>query len=159
MEQTLSTINLDELIALFLSEAIRSRRTSLSRAAEISSRVVSFLPKIKTENEALGMLTDIEKDFEEITALKQALHFGYKSTDPKIYEPEIKDFAAKFMTKDIILSNAFLNDASTAGMTIQQLCIKYPDFCVYLMNYSDKAGMLPDIRPAYEGQGPPKLVK
>lgn len=137
-----AVLNLNQLVALFLAETIRSRRTSLSRAAEISGRVIARLPFVKSEGQALVMLTEIEKDFEEVTALKQALHFGYKPYDVKIYEEEIKAYAAKIFEKDINKSNIFLQDAAQPGIAIQQLCLKYPDFCEYLHSYSEKAESL-----------------
>lgn len=142
MEQAL---NLNQLIALFLSEAIRTRRTSLSRAAEISQRVVTRLPFLHSESGALLMLTDIEKDFQEVGVLKQALHFGYGASDIKVYESEIKDYASKIFVKDIPASNQFLQDAAGKQMTIQQLCLKYPDFCDYLQHYTDKAQILAEL--------------
>jgi len=117
---------------MFLAEVIRSRRTSLSRAAEISDRVIQLLPQMKTEAETLNLLTDVEKDFEEMVVLKQALHFGYSETDVLVYEHDIKEYAARIFTEDMALSVAFLQDASKPGMDIQRLCLKYPDFCQYL---------------------------
>ncbi len=130
--------NLNQLIALFLAEAIRSRRISLARAAEISKRVVARLPGLESEDEALLMLTQIEKDFEEVTVLKQALHFGYQASSIKVYESEIKDYVSKILARDINSSTAFLQDAASPGLTIQQLCLKYPEFCRYLMNSPEK---------------------
>ena len=66
----------NNLAALFLAEAVRSRRISLARAAEISHRVLNLLPRMNTESKILSLLTEVEKDFEEVSALKQALHFG-----------------------------------------------------------------------------------
>lgn len=143
MEQTL---NLNQLIALFLAEAIRTRRTSLGRAAEISQRVVSRLPSLQSEEGALSMLTEIEKDFEEVSVLKQALHFGYQISDIKVYEAEIKDYASKILAKDINSSNTFLQDAARPGMSIQQLCLKYPEFCDYLQANPETAKILADLR-------------
>lgn len=143
MDQALD--NLKQMIAMFLSEAIRTKRITLARAAEISQRVVADLPFIMNESGALMMLTDIEKDFGEITVLKQALHFGYHASDIKIFEQEIKDYAAKIFVRDIPLSNRFLQDAASVGMTIQQLCLKYPDFCDYLQNHTNKAEVLREI--------------
>lgn len=137
--------DLKNLVALFLAEALRSRRTSLARAAEICSRVVAALPKATSESETLKMLTDIEKDFEEITVLKQTLHFGYNPSDAKVFEHEIKDYVAKTFAKDLENSNRFLSEASQAGMTIQQLCLKYPDFCNYLLSHTDNPELLPKI--------------
>ena len=142
MEQAL---DLNKLVALFLAEAIRSRRTSLPRAAEISHRVVQRLPKMNNENDALLMLTDIEKDFEEVTALKQAMRFGYQPSEIKVYESEIKEYASKVFEKDIQASTAFLQDAAEPGMTIQQLCLKYPQFCNFLYSKPDKARALAGI--------------
>lgn len=140
-------LQLNQLVVLFLAEAIRSRRTSLPRAAEISQRVVLDLPHMNSEGEALAMLTDIEKDFQEVSALKEALHFGYHHSDVKVYEPEIKEFASRLLTQDMSLSTIFLQDAATPAMTIQELCIKYPNFCKYLLN-SQKAEFLPELQPA-----------
>lgn len=136
---------LNNLVALFLAEAIRSRRTSLSRAAEISHRVVSNINQLTSEGQALSLLTEIEKDFREVSSLKQALHFGYKLSDVKIYEAEIKDYVAKTFTRDIAASNSFLQDAASQGMTISALCLKYPDFCQYLLACPEKGQMLEQL--------------
>lgn len=138
-------VNINQLIALFLAEAIRSRRTSLARAAEISHRVISKLNFLKSESQALFLLTEIEKDFQEVSALKQALHFGYHPSDVKVYEAEIRDFASKLLLKDINLSNAFLQEAARPGTTIQEVCLKYPDFCHYLLHFSEKGRMLSEL--------------
>ncbi len=146
MTQASTTQNFNNLVALFLAEAIRSRRTSLPRAAEISNRVVSSMGKLNSEGQALELLTNIEKDFEEVTNLKQALHFGIHSSDIKVYETEIRDYASKIFASDMNLSNAFLQDAARPGATIQQLCLKYPDFCEYLSSFPEKANLLPDLQ-------------
>jgi len=142
------TLNISQLIALFLAEAIRSRRTSLARAAEISHRVISKLNFLNSESQALFLLTEIEKDFQEVSVLKQALHFGYHPSDVKVYESEIREFASKLLLRDINLSNAFLQDAARPGATIQEVCLKYPDFCDYLLHSSEKGAMLGEFQPA-----------
>ncbi len=145
MQAQAQALNLNELVALFLAETIRSRRTSLARAAEISQEVLNHLPSLKSEDQMLSVLTDIEKDFQEVTALKQALHFGYHSSDIKVYESEIKDFASKIFSTNMKKSAGFLADAALPGMTIQQLCLEYPDFCQYLAKNSDKSSLLGDL--------------
>ena len=145
MEQVL---NINQLVALFLAEAIRSKRTSLSRAAEISHRVVARINLLKSESQALSLLTEVEKDFTEVSVLKQALHFGNHASDVKIYENEIKDYASKVVAKDIQLSNAFLEDAAKQGANIQELCLKYPEFCSYLQSCSEKSQLLSGLSPA-----------
>ncbi len=140
--------HLNYLIAIFIVEVIRSRRTNLRRAAEICSRVVGFLPQMRSENEALSLMTEIEKDFEEITVLKQALHFGYGDSDIKLYEHEIKEYAAEIFTKDMVASVSFLQDAARPEMDIQKLCLKYPDFCVYLLANNQKQPFLKQLQMA-----------
>lgn len=134
--------NFSKLVAMFLSEIIRSRRTSIVRAAEISELVVENMNKISSETEALNLLTEIERDFEEVINLKQVLHFGYNETDIKVYEKEIKEFAAEIFVKDMVLSTNFLHDAATEGVTIQKLALKYPEFCRYMLCASDKGRLL-----------------
>ncbi len=146
MEAVYPGQNFNNLVALFLAEAIRSRRTSLPRAAEISQRVISKIKNCRDENQTLSMLTDIEKDFEEISTLKQALHFGYEANDLKVFEKEIKEYASKIISEDLKASADFLEEAALPGMTIQQLCIKYPKFCDYLLSNSEKAKLLPELR-------------
>lgn len=131
---------------MFLAEIIRSRRTSLARAAEISQRVVRMLPAVRSESQTLSMLTDIEKEFEEIAALKQALHFGYSASDVKVYEKEIKEFASDVFLKDMAFSVSFLKDAAKTGISIQQLCLKYPQFCNFLFDNSDKSSLLTELK-------------
>ncbi|MEK7161984.1 MAG: hypothetical protein AAB729_04840 [Patescibacteria group bacterium] len=145
MQAQAQALNLNELVALFLAETIRSRRTSLARAAEISQQVLDHLPSLKSEDQMLSTLTEIEKDFQEVSALKQALHFGYQSSDVKVYEPEIKDYASKILASDIRRSAVFLADAAKSDMTIQRLCLQYPDFCQYLSKNSDKSSLLAEL--------------
>jgi len=130
--------NLNQLVSLFLAEALRTRRTSLPRAAEISHRVVTKLAALDSEEKALDLLTQIEKDFEEVSMLKQVMHFGHKLSDIRAYEREIKDYASKILENDITLSNAFLEAAARQGMTIEELCLKYPAFCSFLMTVPEK---------------------
>jgi len=137
---------LNQLIALFLAEIIRSRRTSLRRAAEISRFVVQRIHSIHSEPEALNMLTSIEKDFEEVVTLKQVLHFGYKKSNIKIYEQEIKEYAAEILVKNMVESSAFLQDASRKDITIQELCLKHPEFCEFFYRHSNKALLFPNLK-------------
>jgi len=137
---------LNQLIALFLAEIIRSRRTSLKRAAEISRFVIKTIPAIHSESEALNMLTLIEKDFEEVITLKQVLHFGYKKSNIKIYEQEVKEFAAEVLIKNMVESSAFLQDAAREDMTIQELCLEYPKFCEFFYQHSEKAQLFPNLK-------------
>jgi len=137
-----------ELIALFLAEVIRSRRTSLRRAAEISRHVVLEIKGINGEEDALRMLTNIEKDFEEVATLKQALHFGYGKSSIKVFEGEIKEYASRVFVTDMVMSSEFLQDAAKSGMTIQELCLKYPEFCNFVYTASDKAGLIASARQA-----------
>ena len=151
METSAANQIFNNLIALFLAEAVRSRRTSLSRAAEISNRVLARLPQMKSESQVLSELTEIEKDFGEVAALKQALHFGYQASDIKVYEAEIRDYASKIFASDMKRSANFLQDASRPDMSIQQLCLKYPDFCEYLNHSSEKSGLLEFMKPNFFG--------
>jgi hypothetical protein len=136
-----------QMAGMFLAEVIRSRRVSLRRAAEISHQVVIILPKISSEKDALALLTEVEKDFEEITVFKQALHFGYSDTDIRVYEREIKEYAAKIFTQDMPFSASFLQDASKQEMDIVKLCLKYPNFCEYLLKGPNKASLENKLQP------------
>lgn len=128
-----------KLVAIFLSEIIRSRRTSIKRAAEIASRVVSSVNKLNSEKEVLDFLTDIEKDFSEVTSLRQVLHFGRTEIDLKVYEGEIKEYAAEVLRADMVSSAKFLKDASDPKNDIRQLCLRYPDFCNFLSKNPEKS--------------------
>lgn len=121
----------------------------MARAAEISHRVVSKINFLRSESQTLELLTEIEKDFDEVTILKQVLHFGYRASDIKPYESEIRDYASKIFTRDMNLSNTFLQDAARRDLSIQQLCLKYPDFCSYLSGSrqaSEKAVLLAQLQ-------------
>ncbi len=124
---------------MFLSEIIRSRRTSIRRAAEISSRVLYAIQTLKNEDEVLGFLADIEKEFEEFTVLKMALHFGYDPSDIVVYEQQVREFAAELFKQDMVMSSEFLQTAARPGATVQELCVKYPAFCSYLLSDSEVA--------------------
>ncbi len=116
------------LAAVFLSEIIRSRRISLARAAEISEAVNSAMQNMKSEEELLSYLTGIEKDFEEVRGLKEVLNFGLRQPETKIYEREIKEYAAELFKNDMVASSIFLQDAAKSSMTMQELCLRYPEF-------------------------------
>lgn len=126
---------------MFLAEVIRSRRISLRRAAEVSQHVIALFPQVKSEKDVLALLTEVEKDFEEIVVLKQALHFGYSETDIRVYEHEIKEYAAGIFTKDMPSSVSFLQEASKPDMDIVKLCLRYPDFCQFLLKDPEKSGL------------------
>jgi hypothetical protein len=134
-------IRFSNLVALFLSEVIRSRRTTVMRAAEISRRVVDRLQNLTTEEQALKLVTDLEREFEEVSSLKMALHFNYQASDVKVYEKEIKEFAAQFFALDMAFSVSFLNDASEAK-SVQELCLRYPNFCSFLLSDPQKAALV-----------------
>lgn len=70
------------------------------------------------------------------------MHFGTYTSDIKIFEQEIKEYASRIFQKDISQSSAFLQDAASQDSSIEKLCLKYPDFCQYLVDYSDKAELL-----------------
>ncbi len=150
MPETKTNFAINELVALFLAEVIRSRRTSLRRAAEIARYVVANIQRIRTEEEALSLLTEVEKDFEEVVTLKQVLHFGYHKSSVKIYEEDIKEYAARIFVKDMVLSSSFLQDAAKNGMTIQELCLRYPDFSNYLFRSSERAELISDFGPVMQ---------
>lgn len=143
-----TTNNFVELIALFLSEIIRSRQVTIRRAAEIAHLVIIRLPEVVSEADALRVLTDIERDFEEVVSLKQAIHFGYDKSDIRLYEREIREFASQIFMKDMVLSATFLQDAAREGMTIQELCLKYPNFCEYLLKQPEKSALLSELQRA-----------
>jgi len=135
-------------VAYFLAEILRSRRTSLRRAAEISQMVVENLSLFSSESAALSWVKEIEKDFEELADLKQILRFNNNISSIVIYEKEIKEYASRLLETDMMRSADFLKDASADLATIQQLCVKYPDFCDYLLTYSDKGELLPEFQKA-----------
>jgi hypothetical protein len=83
-----------KLLALFLSEVLRSRHTSVSRAADISRQVVSHMDKLSGESDVLEVISDLERDFGEVAGLKAALHFEYRDGDVRAYEHEVKEYAA-----------------------------------------------------------------
>lgn len=127
-----------QLIALFLAEVIRSRHTTIHRAAEVARAVVHGFEQIHTEEDALRYVTDIEREFEEVGRLRQALHFGNKPFEVSVYEQEIREYAARLFEQDMVTSSEFLQVAAKKHMTIQELCVKYPDFCEYLYRNKEK---------------------
>ncbi len=128
--------SLQKLVGLFLAEIIRSRRTSIRRAAEISRQVLRAVSGIHSEEQVLSMLSNTERDFEEILILKQALHFGNRVSSVDYYETEIKQYAAALFEQDMTESAAFLQDAAQDTASVQELCIKYPGFCQFLLSTS-----------------------
>lgn len=142
---------LRNLISLFLCELLRSRKISLSRAAEVAYGVIEKLSEITNESEALSFLGSLEKDYEEVLALKQALHFGYKEEDVHVYEKEIREYAASLFDSNMVVSSSFLHDAADPRATIQTLCLKYPDFCTYLIASSDKGDVFKKYQAVLHG--------
>lgn len=148
MTEVLTQNNYVKLIAFFLSEIVRSRRTSIRRAAEISQSVINNMDVFTSEELVLTWVTRLEKDFEEIGDYKKALHFNFDSSSISVYEDEVKQFAAWLFENDMARSAQFLKDASDRQVNIQQLCIKHPDFCDYLLQHTDKGVILQNLQPA-----------
>jgi hypothetical protein len=110
---------------------------------------VEALPSLKSEEQALAFLSRIERDFEEVDTLKHALCFRYCDADIELYEKEIKEFSASLFERDMVMSASFLQDAVSPDMDIQKLCIKYPEFCQYLLLSTEKTPLLKRLDLAY----------
>ncbi len=147
MPQATAEQSLQKLVGLFLAEIIRSRRTSIRRAAEISRHVLKAVSEIHSEEQALSMLSNVERDFEEVLILKQALHFGNEVSSVNYYEPEIKQYAAELFEHDMTESAAFLQDAAQDTASVQELCIKYPGFCQFLLSTSKQKESVTALAP------------
>jgi hypothetical protein len=137
-----NTYSFSQLVALFLSEILRSRKTSLKRIAEIASLVVEKMKNQNSETEVLKIITDIQKDFEEVSILKQTLHFGYGKLEAAAFEREIKEYASLVFSYNLAESAEFLQEASKGNANIQELCLKYPKFCSYLVKNSEKGDII-----------------
>jgi hypothetical protein len=146
--ETAEQNNFVQLVAFFLAEIIRSRRTSIRRAAEISELIIRNMSSLVSESAALNWIEEIEHDFEELTNLRQALRFNYDASSIQVYEKEIREFAAALFQQDMAKSASFLKDAAKANNTIQELCIQYPEFCSFLITKTDKAPLLAELQPA-----------
>lgn len=129
---------------MFFSEVIRSRKITIARAAELSGAIIDAYKTVQDETQLLEVLSELEKDFDEVFMLKEALQFGQTLSETKIYEKEIREYAADLFARDMVLSAAFLQDARQPGATIQQLCLKYP----YFSNFLASRAVVHEMAPA-----------
>ncbi len=130
------------IVSLFLSEIIRSRNTPIPRMAEISGDVVEAMQKLRDdETEMLCLLRQLEKDFQGAVALKQTLHAGHSRNEVRIFDQEIREYAAELFKTNLVASAAFLRDAADCA-SMDKLCRQYPEFNQFLNAKTDKAPLL-----------------
>ncbi|HYC79427.1 MAG TPA: hypothetical protein VEC17_00180, partial [Candidatus Binatia bacterium] len=54
------------MVCFFLAEGLRSRKISISRAAEIAEKVLNHVNLLDTETAFLNLVKELAKDFEEL---------------------------------------------------------------------------------------------
>jgi hypothetical protein len=134
------------IVSLFLSEIIRSRKITIPRAAEISSQVLKAMEQLRDdETEMLRLLDQLEKDFQEVAALKQTLRVGKGDLDVRVYDEEIREYSAELFKTNMVASAAFLRDAARSD-SIDKVCAVYPDFCNFLIEKTDKAEIVKKLK-------------
>jgi hypothetical protein len=84
------------------------------------------------EGEMLDLLRQLEKDFQEAVALKQTLHVGHNGNEVRIFDKEIREYAANLFKTNMVVSAAFLRDAADS-VSMGQLCRQYPEFHQFLV--------------------------
>ncbi len=130
-----------KIVSLFLSEIIRSRNTTVTRAAEISSQVMRAMEKLRDDEVAmLNLLGQLERDFQEVIALKQTLHFGHEDNQIQAFDKEIREYASELFKVSMVISAGFLRDAAESP-SIEHLCKHHPDFTDFLLTKTDKAAI------------------
>ncbi len=128
-----------KIVGLFLAEIIRSRNTTVTRAAEISSQVMRAMEKLRDDEVAmLHLLGELEKDFQQVVALKQTLRFGHEDNQIREFDKEIREYASELFKISMVISAGFLRDAAEST-SIEKLCKQHPDFTDFLLTKTDKA--------------------
>lgn len=115
-------------VAFFLSELIRTRKTSLRRAADIASRVVIHLNLIDTEQDFLRLIKELTADFEELNKLQERIYISIKVDERKDLEKKVREFAVTTILSDVSLASQILQAASLEDVRINDLFEKFPQF-------------------------------
>lgn len=118
----------------FLSEMIRTRKISLTRAAEIAEKVVQNINLVNTEADFLKLVKELKWDFEELQNLEDRLNLSLKQNELKRMEDKVRDFVIQTMPHDPKLANDILQAAINEGATSDLLCAKFEPFKIFLEN-------------------------
>jgi signal transduction histidine kinase len=121
-----------QMVCLFLAEALRTRRISLQRAAEIAEKFLQNLSLLDTENDFLSLIKELAKDFDELDVLESRVAKSKETTEKRRLESLVKEFVIGILATDVKMAMSILQDASTDNAKLSDLGAKYPAFKNYL---------------------------
>jgi hypothetical protein len=114
------------MISLFLAELLRTRKTSLNRAADISQKVVENINLIDTEVDFLRFVQMLTSEFDEMVPMKEVVQLHIRKNHRVDLEQKVKSFVIHIMQEDPNHALEVLQEASKDDAKLPDLCLKYP---------------------------------
>lgn len=119
-------------VCYFLAELLRTHRLSLLRAAEIAQKVVENINLIDSEENFLKLVKELSSDFEELNKLSDRIQMNIHTSQRKILEDAVRGFVITILPSDTNLALAILQEAIKDHIMIEDLCVKFPQFQVFI---------------------------
>ncbi len=117
-----------KVVCLFLAEQLRIRDITLSRAAEISKKVLQHINLLDQESDFLKLIQELAKDFEELHKLEKRVFFYMEEDQRKTMESHVKDFVIHILTQDMQLALQIMERTIKEGSDLSSLTNQFPKF-------------------------------
>lgn len=123
---------LSRCVCLFLAEMLRTRKVSLSRAADIAAVTLMEFDKIFSEAEFLEAIRRLEFEFQEIKYLEQDVLLFSQISERERMEHLVKEFVIKKLPTDPKLPLDIMQQALVSGSTLESLSRRFSDFALFV---------------------------
>ncbi len=120
------------VVCAFLAEGLRTRQVSLERSVEIADKVVQNINLLDTEQDFLGLIKELSKDFEELLKLEDRIERFIKTDERKKMEKLVQDYALQSMRQDLKEASQVMEAALQESATLESLSQQFPKFSKYL---------------------------
>ncbi len=115
-------------VCYFLAEQLSIRNIELPRAAEIAQKVTENIRLIETEQDFSRFIKELSGDFEELYMLGDRIEMHIHVSVRKDLEEKVREFVVNILPQDTNLALQILNEAIKDDITVQDLCLKFPQF-------------------------------
>lgn len=121
-----------KMVCLFLAELLRTHKISLNRAAEIAQKVVENINLINNEKDFLGLISELNKDFEELFRLEDRVFFHIAVDERKQMESQVRSFVIQIISDDPKMALDIMMEAIKEESKLETLSVKFPKFNDFL---------------------------
>lgn len=117
-----------KIVCLFLAELLRTRKITLTRAAEICQKVTDNLNLVDSEEHFLSLVKQLSSDFEELFHLQALVNMHAAVSQRLDLEEKVRAFVISTLVQDSHLAMEILQEAVKVDIRLPDLCHKFPQF-------------------------------